>query len=134
MQRSASLFVLAVAAAPSLALASTTTDVVSEIAGLFYIIVGLAVVAAFLMMGAGTIMWIVRLGTDNTYRNDAIHIMEWSVATLFTLILVLGVVEFIQSHTSTTLYILSIAIVLFLVWVIMTSGILTGGGGEEEHE
>ena len=121
------------ALAPSLALASTTTDLISQIAGLFYVVVGLAVVAAFLMMGAGTIMWVVRLGTDQNYRDDAIHLMEYSVATLFTLALVLGVVEFVQTHTSITLYILSIAIILLLIWFAATSG-LFAGGGEEEHE
>ena len=118
---------------PALALASTTTALVSQIAGLFYIIVGLTLVAAFLMMGAGIIMWIVRLGTDNTYRNDAIHIMEWAVATLFTLILVLGVVEFVQTHTSTTLYIIGIAIILLVIWIVVTSGLFSGGGEKEEE-
>lgn len=118
---------------PSIVLASTTTQLVSQIAGLFFIVVGLALVASLLMMGAGTIMWIVRLGTDNTYRNDAITIMEWSVATLFALILVLGVVEFVQSHTSATLYILSIAIILLLIWIAVTSGLFSGGGAEEEE-
>jgi predicted small integral membrane protein len=125
---------LALVLAPSLALASTTTNVISQIAGLFYIVVGLTVVVATLLMLGGIGMWIVRLGTDETYRNEAIKMMEWAVATLFTLILILGVVEFVQTHTSITLYILSIAIIILLIWVIVTSGLFSGGDGEKEEE
>lgn len=122
-------------AAPSFAFASTTTDLISQLAGLFYIIVGLALVAALLLMSAGLIMWIIRLGTSPTYRDEAITYMEWGVATLFTLIVVLGIVEFIQTHTSTTLYILSVCIILLVIWMVVTSGLLSGGGGgEDEHE
>lgn len=126
----ASLAVLA----PSLAFASTTTDLVSQIAGLLYIIVGLALTVSVLMMVGGIIMWILRLGTSPTYRDGAIRLMEWSIATLFTLVLVLGVVEFIQTHTSLTLYILSIVILLLFVWLLATSGILSGGGSEKKEE
>lgn len=125
---------LAMLFAPSLALASSTTDLVSQLAGLFYIVVGLALTAAILMMIGGIIMWIVRLGTSNTYRDEAIHLMEWAVATLFTLILVLGVVEFVQTHTSTTLYLLSIAIILLLAWLVITSGVFSGDGEKKKEE
>ncbi|HEV3245407.1 MAG TPA: hypothetical protein VG102_03540 [Candidatus Paceibacterota bacterium] len=133
-RRLASLLAPALAFAPSIVLASTTTDVVSQIAGLFYIVVGLALTLSILMMGGGIIMWIVRFGTDQTYRTDAIHLMEWGVATLFTLILVLGVAEFVQTHTSATLYILSIAIILLVVWLFATSGVFSGEGKEKEKE
>lgn len=119
--------------APSLAFASSTTDLISELAGLFYIIVGLTLVASFIFMIAGFIMWCIRLGTSPTYRDDAIVMMEWGVATLFTLVLVLGVVEFIQWHTQTVLYILGLAIILLVIWLIATSGVLSGGGKKEEE-
>ena len=120
-------------ALPSFAFASTTTDLVSQLAGLFYIIVGLTLVVAFLLMVGGTVMWIIRFGTSNNYRDTAIHLMEWGVATLFTLILVLGVVEFVQTHTSATLYILGVAIILLVIWIVATSGLLSGGGEKEEE-
>lgn len=119
---------------PALALASTQTQLVSQIAGLFYIVVGLTFVSSFLLMGTGLLLWVIRLGTEHTYRDDAIHIMEWSVATLFTLILILGVVEFVQAHTSATLYILSVVIILFLAWLIITAGVFSGGGEEKKRE
>lgn len=128
---------LAFAASPTLAFASTTTDLVSQLAGLFYIIVGLAVAASVLLMGGGFIMWIARLGTWPTYRDDAIRLMEWGVATLFTLIVVLGIVEFIQTHTSLTLYIVSVVVIVLVIWIIITSGLLSegfGGGKKEEEE
>lgn len=132
LRRSLSLPIAALVA-PSLALASTQTDLISQIAGLFYIVVGLALVAAFLMMGTGMIMWLVRLGTDLNYRDRAIHVMEWAVATLFGLVLVLGVVEFIQTHTSATLYLLSVCIVCLIGWLLVTSDLFSGGHDEEDH-
>jgi len=120
--------------APSVVLASSTTDLISELAGLFYIIVGLTLVASFLFMMAGFAMWCIRLGTFPTYRDDGIKMMEWGVATLFTLILVLGVVEFIQWHTETVLYILGLLIIVLVIWLIATSGVLSGGGHEKEEE
>lgn len=120
--------------APSFALASTTTDLLSQLAGLFYIVVGLALVAAILLMIGGVIVWLLRFGTTNTFRDDAIRIMEWAVATLFTLVLVLGAVEFVQTHTSETLYILAICIILLLAWLVITSGIISGGGEKKEEE
>jgi hypothetical protein len=119
---------------PSLAFASTTTDILSQVSGLFYIIVGLAVVMAVLLMGAGIILWAARLGTDETYRDQAIDLMEWGVATLFTLILVLGIVEFIQSHSAIVLYIIGVCIIIVLIWFILTSGIFVFGKGKKEEE
>lgn len=120
--------------APWLALASTTTDLVSQLAGLFYIIVGLTLTASILLMVGGTIIWAIRFGTYPTFRTEGIKLMEWGVATLFTLILVLGVVEFVQTHTSTALYIISTAIILLLAWLIITSGVLSGDGEKKEEE
>ena len=129
--RSAPLFALC---APTFAFASSTTDLISQLAGLFYVIIGLTLVAAMLLMGGGIVMWAIRLGTDWTYRDDAIKLMEWGVATLCTLVLVLGVVEFIQWHTQTVLYNLGLAIILLVIWLIATSEILKGGGEKKEHE
>ena len=132
--RSLPFISIATFALPSLAFASTTTDILSQVSGLFYIVVGLAVVMAVLLMAAGIILWVARFGTDETYRDQAIKIMEWAVATLFTLILVLGVIEFIQSHSAIVLYIIGIAIIVVLIWFILTSGIFAGGGKKDEDE
>lgn len=116
---------------PLPALASTTTDLISQLAGLFYIVIGLAVSVSCLLMFGGFVMWLARLGTYPTHRDDAIRIMEWGVATLFTVILVLGAVEFVQTHTSVVLYSIVIAIVLLVGWLIATS---VGSGSEKKEE
>jgi predicted small integral membrane protein len=121
-------------ASPSAVFASSTTDFITQFAGLFYIIVGLTLVASILLMVGGISMWFVRLGTADTYRDEAIEIMEWGIATLFTLILVLGVVEFIQRHTQTVLYIIGIAVILLVIWLVITSGALKGGGEKKEEK
>jgi hypothetical protein len=133
MRTSRITFILALCL-PSLALASTTTNVIDQIAGLFYLIVGLTVTVSVLLMLAGIALWLSRLGTFPTYRDEAIVIMEWAVATLFTLIIVLAVVEFIQTHTATMLYILSIGIILLVLWFVASSGIFSGGHAKEEEE
>ena len=107
----------AIAAVPTLAFASSTTDFLSEVAGLFYIVVGIVLVASILMMLAGLLAWFRGLGTSgNVYRDRAIKIMQWGVATLFTLVLILGVVEFVQTHTSATLYVIGVAIIILVLW------------------
>lgn len=126
--------ILALALCPSLVFASSTTDVVTQLAGLFYLVVGLTLVMAILFMAAGGILWAFRLGTDENYRDEAIRYMEWGVATLFTLILVLAVVEFIQTHTQTTLYIIGLIIIILVIWLVITSGLFEGGGKEDDEE
>lgn len=98
---------LAVVAVPSLARA----EALAQAVGLFNIFVGLMLVAAFLLLGGGLIMWLIRLGTFPTYRDEAIRYMEWSVAVLFVLIILLVSVQFVQSHTTQALFVLGIIIV-----------------------
>ncbi len=128
------LFPFLLGLTPALAFASGQTDLISQIAGLFYIVVGLGLVASFLLMGTRILLWIIRLGTEHNHRDQAIHIMEWSVATLFTVILILGVVEFVQTHTSATLYLLSVGIILRLAWLVITAGVFSGGADEKKEE
>lgn len=109
----------ATAALPSVALASSTTDFISEVAGLFYIVVGLVLVASILTMLLGLLSWFRGLGTSgDVYRDRAIETMQWAVATLFTLVLLLGVVEFVQTHVSAALYVLSVAVIIVVLWAL----------------
>lgn len=102
--------------------------------GLFNIIAGLMLTLSILLLGAGIIMWFARLGTTSTYRGEAIDVMMWAVGILFTLILMLLLVRFIQDHTANAMYILGFIIIGSLVYF----GITTNDGGadkdaKEEH-
>lgn len=112
--------------APGVAFAQT----LSAWAGLFYIMVGLMLVAAFLLYGGGLILWVVRLNTFPTNRDFAIRILEWAVAVLFVLILLLAIVQFTQNNVRTILIILALILVFIIARVVATSG----GSSKEEKE
>jgi uncharacterized membrane protein len=134
MFRTLSVIAGATLAAPSLAFASTSTDTLAWLAGLFNIFVGgMFVIACIIFMG-GLVMWAVRLGVWPSNRDEAIHVMQWGVSTLFTLIVLLGIVEYIENNTETALKILGVIIVILIIWIVIKSGLFSGGGEEKEHE
>lgn len=114
---------------PSLALAQVNTT--SQIAGLFNIFVGLLLTVAMLTYAVGLIMWFVRLGTWPTYRTEAIKIMEWSVAQLFVLVVLLAIVQFFQRHPQAAMYVLSFIVV---VGIIAMAIYIASHSGEEKEE
>lgn len=76
--------------APQLALAQT----ISQMIGLFNILVGLMLVSAFLAMCGGFIVYLVRMGNNN--RDEGLNYMMWGVTILFVLIILLAVVQLVQ--------------------------------------
>jgi hypothetical protein len=112
------LLPLAVLLFPSAA----SAQVISEIAGLFNIMVGLMLVFSFLFFFGGFGLWFTRLGTFPTYRDEAIKLMEWGVVVLFVLAVLLFVVQFVQKHAAVAAFLVGIAIVgAVAVLVIKTS-------------
>jgi hypothetical protein len=134
MKRIFRIAAFATVALPALAFASTSTTVLTEVAGLFNIIVGVVFVVACLTFGGGLITWAVRLGVWPSHRDEAIKILEWGVAMLFTLVVVLGVVEFVESHTNIALQIVGILVVILAIWIVIASGILSSDGKKAEKE
>jgi hypothetical protein len=109
-----------------------SAQTLSSIVGLFNIMVGLMLVAAFLLYGGGLVLWAVRLGTFPTNRDYAIEVMQWSVAVLFVLIILLAIVQFTQNYTRSALIIVAIILVFFvarLVALSRNSHEEEGGGG-----
>ena len=90
---------------------------ITQVVGLFNIFVGLMLTLSVLLMGAGILMWIIRLGTWPTYRDEALVLMEWAVGILFTLILLLLLSQFVQQHTAAAVFILGLIIIGVLVWL-----------------
>lgn len=105
---------------------------ISTVVGLFNIVVGLMVVAAFLMMGGGLALWYVRLGLFPSYRDEAIKMMQWGVAILFVLVILLWVAQFVQTHKALATM-LVIAVVAAAVAYFVVTQVLTSSGEEEEH-
>lgn len=114
--------------------ADAQVGAVSRVAGIFNIFVGLMLTAALLTYGVGVIMWWIRLGSWPSYRTTAIRILEWAVATLFVLIVLLGIVQFFQKHPTAASYVLSAIVLVLIIWAVVYLMAHSGGKKEEKEE
>jgi hypothetical protein len=106
-------------------------DGISQVAGLFNILAGLMLVVSFLLFFGGLGMWMARLGTFPTYRDDAIMMMQWGVAILFVLAALLALVQFIQKNTDIAYMILGGVVVAVGIWIALT--VAAQKPDEDEH-
>ena len=114
---------------PEVALAQT----LSVVTGVFNILVGLMLVAAFLLYFGAFVGWFVRRGTWHSYRDEMIHIMEWAVVIMFVLVVLLGIVHFVQLYKAAAAFVFGIILFLVAVWVIMTVATAKPKKDAEEH-
>ncbi len=105
---------------------------IATVIALFNIVVGLMLVASMLFMGGGLMLWYVRLGTYPTYRDRAIEMMQWAVAILFVLVVLLGVAQYVQTHMAVAIFALGTLIAAAVAYMVATT--MLGGGGEEEEK
>jgi hypothetical protein len=125
------ILVLVAFTVPGIAVAqSAQSTFFTEVTGLFNIFVGLMLTAALLTYGVGTLMWFTRLGTWPSYRTEAIKILEWAVAILFTLVLLLIVVQFFRDHPYAASYLVAFIVLILVIWAIITFA----KSGEEKDE
>lgn len=111
-----------IAAAPALVLALPLiahAQVLTRAAELFNIFVGLLLTASLLTYGLGFVVWVTRLGTWPTYRTQGVKIMEWAVAQLFVLIVLLMVVQFFRDHPTAAARTVALIIILAAAWAIL---------------
>lgn len=107
-----------------------SAQVLSQVSGLFNIMVGLMLVAACMFFFGGLGMWFVRLGTWPTYRDEAIDLMQWGVAILFVLAVLLAIVQFVQNHYGAAVFVFGIIILIAVAWVVVT---LSQAKGADEN-
>jgi len=100
---------------PVCAYAQTETTSVSEVAGLFNIMAGFMFVAAFAVFAGGVITYFVHFG--NQERLEGIALMEWGVAILFVLVVLLGAAQFFQRHEGITNVITAAIVIIAVVAV-----------------
>ena len=95
-----------------------------SVAELFNIFIGLMLTAALLLFFGGLWVYFSRLGTWPNNRDEALKIMEWGVAVLFTLIILLALVQFFQRYPKVMgTFVAAIVILLVIgiaVWVLMS--------------
>lgn len=123
----AALFAAAIALVPGPAEAQA----LSQVAGVFNIIVGLMLVAAFLLFFGGLAMWFSRLGTYPTNRDEAIKLMQWGVVVLFVLAVFLALSQFVQKHAAAAAFVAGIVIVAAGIWVVFTVATAKEEGADE---
>lgn len=105
---------------------------VSAGVGVLNIIAGLMLVAAFLFFFGGLIAYLTRLGLEG--RVQGLGYMHWGVTILFVLIIVLGIVRFVQFHPEVVYFLAAIVIVVFVAWAVVKSaqGATSAKTAEEE--
>ncbi|MBV9159283.1 MAG: hypothetical protein JO019_01645 [Candidatus Kaiserbacteria bacterium] len=101
-----------------------------QFVGLFNIFVGIMLTLSMLILGGGIIMWIVRLGTWPSYREEAIRLLEWAVGILFTLVILLLVAQAVQQHTAGAVFVLGLIIIALIVYF----GYQASQASKEEEE
>lgn len=103
-----------------------------QVLGFFNLIVGLMVVISVTLFLGGFVIYLIRLGTWPTYRTQALRIMSWGVAVLFTLVLILAVQQFLARHVLVAVSIAAFVVILVVLWIIM-QGVQEGSGPNRQE-
>ncbi len=90
----------------------------AQVLGLFNLVVGLMLVASILLFVGGFVMYLIRLGTWPTYRDDAIVIMGWGVTVLFMLVVLLAIQQFLSRNILVAVSAAAFIIVLLVIYVV----------------
>jgi hypothetical protein len=85
--------------------------------GLFHVVVGLLLTATLLLFTTAFCAYLFRFNTWPSNRDETIRAMEWAVAMLFTLILLITIVNLFQNHSAIVLPILAFALVIVAIIV-----------------
>jgi hypothetical protein len=111
--------------------AAASNITISQLFGFFNIMVGLMLVASFLLFFGGLTGYLTRLGLEGRVEGW-LRYMYRGVAILFVLIVLLGIVKYLQFHPSVVFTILAVIVVIFMAWAALQVS-FSGGGDEEEH-
>lgn len=103
----------------------------TQVAELFNIFVGLMLTVGLLIYFAGLGVYFSRLGTWPNHRDTAIKIMEWGIAILFVLIVILIIVHHFQQYPKTVSIIVAAIFLVLIAWA-GVSVMRNSGGGEDK--
>lgn len=92
-----------------------------QLFGYLDIFIGLFLTISIVMFAGALLTYFTRYGTPR--RAEVFPYMEWSIAIVFVLIVLLALIHFFQKHTNTALYILGgILFILFVaLWISVAS-------------
>ena len=102
---------LVAAAAP----VSVSALTLPQAVGLFHVAVGLLLSFTCLIFVVGFSIYVGRFNTWPSHRDAAIRILEWSVAMLFVLLIVLAVVNAVQHHSAVVLPVLAFLVIIAVI-------------------
>jgi len=85
----------------------------------FNLFAGLMLTLSLVFFIGGFIIYLVRLGTWPTYREEAVELMKWGVAILFTLVVILGIQQFLLAHLAVAVTIGALIIIGLVVWALI---------------
>lgn len=103
----------------------------AQVAGYLNILAGLMLLAALGMFLGGLGQWWAHLGLPA--RDEGIQWMRRGVTTLFVLVVLLGIVRFIQFHAQFALGALALGILLLGGWAVISIAKATSAGEEDDH-
>ena len=87
----------------------------------FNLFAGVMLTLSLILFLGGFVMYLVRLGTWPTYRDEAITLMKYGVSTLFVLIVILGIQQFLMSHLLVAVSIGALILIFLVAWAFMTA-------------
>jgi len=110
---------IALSSAALLVPMSAAAQTLGKVLSLFNIFVGMMLAFSLVVYAVGFVIWVTRLGTWPTYRTEGIKITEWSVAMLFTLFLLLLVVQFFRDHPARGAAIVALIVIIGVAWLVI---------------
>lgn len=101
----------------------------TQLLAFFNLFVGVMLTLSIVLFIGGFLMYLVRLGTWPTYREEAVEVMKWGVSILFTLVVILAIQQFLLNHLLVAVTIGALIILYFVFWLYMQ-----GSSGGEKKE
>lgn len=99
--------------------------------GLFDLVAGLLLVAAILTFGAGLSTYFARLALAG--REESIGTLEQGVRLLFVLVVLLGIVKYVQNNTAVVLELLAGVILIFLGYFALEAIKSSNAAPDDKH-
>ena len=103
-----------------------------QILNLFNMFIGLFLTASILIFFGGLIGYFTRLGSWPSNRDETLKIMQWAVAMLFVLVVLVAIVQAFEEHTLGAMIVLA-AIIIVVVVIKVIQVFMADAGGEEHH-
>lgn len=112
--------IMTVCAALVLALPTSTSALsFTQTVGLFHVAVGLLLTATLGMFATGVVLWLSRFNTWPSHRDYAIRVLEWAIAMLFMLIILIALVNFFQNHSEIALPIFAFVVIVAVAIIVI---------------